>query len=387
MASCPTPIRDAFRRDLGTAQAEARASVVPKRSRRKDAHWKKWEAYCAAHGFDPYLRGTPQAARVSILQVYATRLRSGKLAPSNRSIKAGTVEDYLRTVGEEISFLGTDVDPRFTAQGLRVVALKNQATSYSKADPPPEKVKPIPIPLVRHTVSNLQADDFSQATADLLIVGFFYLLRPGEHCFNADNNKPFRLRDVSFRIPDVCPPTQNAATVDLSLLDRATHVLLTFTNQKNGRKGEAVTHGTTPDPMLCPLRAVARRVTHLRRNAAPADTPLHTVIAPSGNRRIGATHLSTALRQSCRAIGPSLGLRGNHISARALRAGGAMALLRAGVDSTETRIIGRWKSWAMLEYLHQSAFDTTTFATRMLTGGDYVLSEHAVLPDDVASRL
>ena len=108
---------------------------------------------------------------------------------------------------------------------------------------------------------------------------------------------------------------------------------------------------------------------------------------PTTSRRVTANDLTKALRVSCRTMGHSVGLSHNDISARALRAGGAMALLRAGVDSTETRLMGRWRSWAMIEYLHRCAFDTTTFATRMLDGGTYVLQRHAYLPEDVAQRL
>jgi hypothetical protein len=86
---------------------------------------------------------------------------------------------------------------------------------------------------------------------------------------------------------------------------------------------------------------------------------------------------------SCKEIGESLGILYKDISARALRAGGAMALVRARVDSSLIRMMGRWKSWAMLEYLHRSATDTTSYAERMLDGGRYAISCHSILPDDM----
>ena len=90
--------------------------------------------------------------------------------------------------------------------------------------------------------------------------------------------------------------------------------------------------------------------------------------------------LTNELRTSCDTIGDDLGLTRKEITARALRAGGAMALLRAKVDTTEIRLMGRWKSWAMLQYLHRSALTTTDFAERMLTGGTFTISRHAKLP-------
>ena len=241
--------------------------------------------------------------------------------------------------------------------------------------------------LIRCAVQQLQSTVFDRAVADLIIVGFFYLLRPGEHCYNKENDTPFRLQDVSFTIPNHAPTNVNACQSTADLRGSASLVHLNFTNQKNGRKDEAVTHGVTPDPMLSPLHAVARRVAHLQAHSASADTPLHTVFLPTGPARVTGRHITTALRRSCTVVGPSVGLNHHDISARALRAGGAMALLRAGVDSTEARLMGRWRSWAMIEYLHQCAFDTTTFATRMLTGGAFVIQRHAKLPSDVQARL
>ena len=49
------------------------------------------------------------------------------------------------------------------------------------------------------------------------------------------------------------------------------------------------------------------------------------------------------------------GLQYSDISARSLRAGGAMALLCGNIDSDLIKILGRWHSNAMIRYLHQQA--------------------------------
>ena len=64
-----------------------------------------------------------------------------------------------------------------------------------------------------------------------------------------------------------------------------------------------------------------------------------------------------------------------------------MALLRAKVDPTEIRVIGRWRSWAMIRYLHRAALDTTNYANRMLQAGQFTIQEHSILPADVLSTL
>ena len=295
------------------------------------------------------------------------------------------MEDYLRTVGEEIALDDeTCLDPRYTNTGRLHPSIDRLQRSYRKDDPPPTRVKPIPLPLVRHAIQAYhQANAFMQALLDLTVIAFFFLLRPGEQCYDKQNNHPFRLQDVSFQSPNA---TSNAATITDEELALATTVHLEFTDQKNGNKGEVITHGDTHEELVTPLKALRRRVQHLRKHNAPPDTPLHTVYLSNGDTAyVRSCDITATLRLSCKAVGKGLGINGKEISARALRAGGAMALLRANVDPVLIRMQGRWKSWTMIRYLHRTAADTSDFASRMLEGGTYVISTHATLPDDVAS--
>ena len=73
-------------------------------------------------------------------------------------------------------------------------------------------------------------------------------------------------------------------------------------------------------------------------------------------------------------MGPSVGISPSDISARSLRASGAMALLCAQVDSDTIRLLGRWRSDEMLRYLHVQAQPVMkNFARRMLEGGHYTM--------------
>ena len=292
--------------------------------------------------------------------------------------------------------MGTESDPRKDALGSFDLELKHLYKAYSKEDPPPERVKPVPIQLAQHAALRLQnlATPLHAAVADLLITGFFFLLRPGEHTYTTTDHTPFRLRDVSFNTST--GTTLNAAAIPLTHLRGTfsspirsviTAVHLNFTTQKNGIKDEAITHSSTEDPLMCPLKAIARRVLHLRHHHAHPDTPLHTVFLTSALAQVTSHHITTALKLSCSAIGPSIGICHRDISVRALRAGGAMALLRSGISATDTRLFGRWRSWAMLHYLHRSQTTTTTFASKMLHGGQFTIAQHATLPEDVIDRL
>lgn len=382
METCALETAHAFRFDLGLAEEEAGSAVVSKRAKAKDSHWMVWENFIATFNgkVDPYLTRQPQRIKLHFLQVFATRLRRGIISPSGNPIRSCQVADYLRTVGSEIALVDENGDPRYGSNGLhpRVGDLQR---AYKKEDPPPERVKPIPIQLVRHAADSCAGEAFPQAIVCMMVIGFFFMLRPGEYTYDKRNNHPFRLMDVSFATPD---GNVNATTITQAQLDAATAVHLEFTTQKNGEKGEAITHGDTVDSRLSPLKAIKQRVLHLRSNNASATTPLHQVYLADGTTRsVRPSDLTGTLRNSCRQIGNQLGITCKEISAQALRAGGAMALLRAKIDSSIVRMMGRWKSWAMLCYLHRSANNSMPYAQLMLNGGHYTIARHATLPADV----
>jgi hypothetical protein len=75
------------------------------------------------------------------------------------------------------------------------------------------------------------------------------------------------------------------------------------------------------------------------------------------------------------------GINPADISARSLRAGGAMALLCAGVDTDVIRLVGRWRSDEMLRYLHLQAYPLMhAFASKMLSHGSYTLLPGQTIP-------
>lgn len=154
-------------------------------------------------------------------------------------------------------------------------------------------------------------------------------------------------------------------------LNLATFVSLTFTDQKNGVRGEVIGLGRSEDPFLCPVKAAIRRLLYLRDNNATAQTPLaHVFDGPS----VTPSRITTVLRNAVAALGTDLGFLPSDVSARCLRAAGAMALLLSDVDSNIIQLIGRWRSDAMLRYLHvQAAPLMKDYSRRMLDGGQYNL--------------
>jgi hypothetical protein len=170
----------------------------------------------------------------------------------------------------------------------------------------------------------------------------------------------------------------NATLEDLS---RATFVTLTFTTQKNAVRGEVIGLGLSGDPTVCPVLATASRVRHLLGHNAPPDTPLCTYYHNGKAHYVTPKDITITLQTSVRALGSAIGFSPKEVSARSLRAAGAMALLCAHVDSDTIKLLGRWRSDEMLRYLTVQAQPIMRdFSARMLQGGQYTLLPNATIP-------
>ena len=271
-------------------------------------------------------------------------------------------------------------DPRLDFGGNVDFRITRMLKAYSKEDPPPNRVKPVPIPVIRRVmvVAIASADPFNIALADMICIAFFFLLRPGEYAISTSESTPFELKDVQLfrgqRRLDL-----NTA-LDAELLS-ATFASLTFNKQKNSVRGEVVGHAPSGANDLCPAKAIARRVLHLRRHNAPPNTPLAHVYTDTGIQRIKPADITIAIRLAVTYLGPSLGFLASNVSARCLRAAGANALLCGGVDTDVIRLLGRWRSDEMLRYLHTQAGPVLRdFSRQMLEGGSFTLIPNQQVP-------
>jgi hypothetical protein len=268
-------------------------------------------------------------------------------------------------------------DPRLDLAGHLDLRLTRLTAGMRRQDPPARRVKPIPIPILHHAVSKIMDDPNPipalQAAADMLTIGYYFLMRPGEHCHctTVDASHPFLIQDIEL----YCGSEHlNCRTATLYTLQSATFVKLTFTTQKNGVRGERIGHGRSGHLQFCPVLAIVRRLWHHRCHGSPAFTPLHCWFRAFGGipHHTTSSTITRLVRDSCAAIGEPFGLDPSEIDARSLRASGAMALLCARVDTDMIKLLGRWRSDAMLRYLHvQAAPVMQNFASMMLAGGHY----------------
>ena len=354
------------------------AGVSSGRAKSTTTHWTKWEELVLELALDPLLETLEN--KVPVLQVFGQRVRTGKLAADGNPIRARSTEDYLRSVGQTFLSLGTE-DPRLDASGSTDFRLKRMIAAWKKQDPPPSRVKPIPVQVIRRIafIASQSTCAIAQTTADMIIIAFFFLLRPGEYSDSASDTQPFDLRSVQLFLGLHRLNLSTATDADLLA---AASCSLTFDRQKNGVRGEVIGLCTSGDPLLCPVRALARRVIHLRSFNARPTTPLARVyLTGTRTRSITPAIITSTLQLAVAALGADLGFLPTDVSARSLRAAGANALLLARVDTDIIRLIGRWRSDEMLRYLHcQAAPLMSDYARKMLAGGQYTLHPNQLVP-------
>ena len=118
-------------------------------------------------GVNPYLTELSPPIKLHFLQVFATCLQCGLIAPGGHPIRSRQVEDYVQTVGEEIA--GMDhTDPCLTASGALHNKIAKLQHSYKKQDPPPDRVKPIPIALLCHMAESHQTSEIDKYKTNTL---------------------------------------------------------------------------------------------------------------------------------------------------------------------------------------------------------------------------
>ena len=85
-------------------------------------------------------------------------------------------------IGQAIAILGAK-DPRMTSTGKIYGRLQLQFRCYSRQVPPQSRVKPIPVQVLRRLacVAAASRDPELQTVADMIIIAFFLLLRPGDY--------------------------------------------------------------------------------------------------------------------------------------------------------------------------------------------------------------
>ena len=213
-----------------------------------------------------------------------------------------------------------------------------------------------------------------QATGDMVCIAFYYLLRVGEYTTKARRKKrtrtrQFRAKDVTFFRKDsngmMIALPRTATDEEIMSADAAT---LRISNQKNGHAGACVHHWAIDGEMFaCPVRALGRRVIHIRAHSRSGNAFLCSFWDEVGLGNVTDTQVRYAVKFAAQALGyPDRGIPVQRIDTHSLRSGGACALKLSGRDDVEIMKMGRWapNSTSFMEYIQQQL---STFSAGMAT--------------------
>ena len=184
-------------------------------------------------------------------------------------------------------------------------ALQIMLEGYAKDDPPTRKMLPIetdvPELLIEMGYSKA-GTPHTRAVGDLTLIAFYYLLRIGEYTVKSKRNNTkqtvqFKLEDVTFfkktKLGQLRCLPKNAPYQLVLSADSAT---LKLDNQKNGWKGVCVHQETNGEAVYCPIRALGRRVVHLRQHGAEKSCFLSTFYHEGNKFDVIGEDVSKALK-------------------------------------------------------------------------------------------
>jgi hypothetical protein len=242
-------------------------------------------------------------------------------------------------------------------------------------------VKPIPIIIIVYIL--VQAYDNHRSESDLaiagmLVIAFFFMLRPGKYTGATSYDAPFRQEDVHLYIGGRKLNSHSASLVEL---DAASSVSYKFMTQKNGICDEKLVQGRSGSGLCCLVRATVRRIKHHGLHKSKANVPSASYYRTSRRTAIKPKDITDVLCQAMTSNYHRTGVYASEISARSLRAGGAMTMLFGKIDINSIRMMGRWHSDAMVRYLHVQAQPIIgNYAAKMFNEGTYTFQPDKTVP-------
>ena len=363
---------------MRAAIEKSRPAITAKTAKEKQSHFAHWTAFCESEGKDSGLSTVPeQEDRLCWLLTYGLRYRQE--GRTNNPVRSKTVAAALVAIAQGISDLGF-ADPRYKKNTTQLDSLyKDFLQNLSDEDSPATRAYPANTTIIRRLIqiTDLQHHrdgPLNSLAVDLIIIGFFWLLRPAEYLKGAGDGRttPFKIQDIVFHIDGIHYPALTAPLNDSRSLTRIRVASLTFDDQKNAVRGETISHLPTGDPFFCPCLALGRIVMRFRQaNLTDGSLPIHRV--PQGpTKHVTPAHVTNLLRHAAVELEAVTGIAPHLLSSRSLRPGGATALLIAGIDTSHIQLLGRWKSDAMFRYLRiQAAMHSQRYSQRMLEHGGY----------------
>ena len=316
-------------------------------------------------GVDPYLPedSIKYSTCLRALSGFAGRVKTGYFG-HGREVGTGTVSAALTAIGQKISMDRKHNPLKMDGSDKLLHPLAVMMSGLKKWDKPTEKKMPVEVDVCELLCQLGQLDvatSDDEVLGDWVLVAFYYLLRVGEYTQkNTRNNTKqtvaFRLKDITFfkrdhrgRLKKLSKKATEAEVMN------ACAATLRLSNQKNGWKNVCIFHFANGDGIYCPVRALGRRVVHLRQNKAKSDTHLSAYYEEGEIRHLTDKMVREALKMAAEELDyPSRNIEIWQVDTHSLRAGGANALALNGYSSRDIQKMGRWRGETFMEYIREN---------------------------------
>jgi hypothetical protein len=130
---------------------------------------------------------------------------------------------------------------------------------------------------------------------------------------------------------------------------------LKLDNHKNGWTGVCVHQEANGEVFNCPVKALARRVMHIRENGGDQKALLSAIYVEGVCYDVTGDDISKGLKMAAMLLNyPSTqGIPIERINTHSLHSGGANALALSGYSNTQIQKMSRWKGATFKEYIRE----------------------------------
>lgn len=340
---------------FNSVNADTNAGVVASTHATRQRYWRHWGEFLPP-GLNPNIQDLAPAERIALLQGFARRVREGTFG-RGKQVKVGSVQTALGAVGKTIELDGFANPLHRPGTTNYPAALTMQMETYRREDPATDKqvAVPVSIPNFIFLDTRNSNDRRVKAIGELTLIAFYFLLRVGEYTYHgkgARRTQQFRLCDLKFFAkghqiqPETLPKL--AGMVDL--------VSMTIDNQKNGHRGQTLSHHALKDNNpCCAVHALVSRTIDLIQDGAQPET---LICAFRESPQMAWQHVRS--KDMVKAVKDAVrikrtkdnGFDESKVGSHSLRAGGAMALYITKHSAIEIQRAGRWTSTTFMEYIH-----------------------------------
>ena len=329
----------------------------------REKYWHCWCTYVRPMGLDPHLQNITFTTATRALTGFAARVRTGQYG-RGRQITAPAVNSALTAVGKTIALANGYNPTKIAGSDKLLPRLAQMLDGWKEEDPPTLKKLPVEADIPEYIATigyQSTSTPKEQAIGDLMIIAFYYLLRVGEYTTKAkrENSKrtvQFKIEDVTFFQKDEKGVLRQLprSAADKTLMNAAS-ATLKLDNQKNGWKGVCIHQERNGDDITCPVRALARRVIHIRNNMTNWRTTISAIFNKSVRHDVTDKDIRSSIKYAAEMLQyPELkGIPVERVDTHSLRSGGANALSLSGYSDREIQKMGRWRSATFKEYIRE----------------------------------